>query len=118
MRKDNISNTVILLNNTVLSCIENDRFNEGFEILQILKDYIHDEKDFYSKYKYMYLNGVLMYCSGNKQVGISLLKEAVNILKILDSKNLITLEFNYLSHFLSENDLKEIFNGYSWLHFN
>lgn len=111
-RYDSFSMLFYIYNNIILFMLEHDHLDTADLLIQKLTYYFNQqEKDYYHRARLFNLQGLALYLQGKTEIGLSLIKRS-NLISYLSehSSTFINNEKNYLSKYLTANELKNVFD--------
>ena len=94
--------------------LKHDHLDTADLLIQKLTYYFNQqEKDYYHRARLFNLQGLVLYLQGKTEDGLSLIKR-LNLISYLSehSSTFINNEKNYLSKYLTANELKNVFDFY------
>ncbi|NLS38091.1 helix-turn-helix domain-containing protein [Fructobacillus tropaeoli] len=111
-RYDSFSMLFYIYNNMILHMLEQKNAVVARQLLDNLISYFQNQKrDYYHRARLLNLKGLTLYIGDNKESGLMLIKKS-NVITFLihDDAQFVLNEKNYLSKFLSKDELEDAFN--------
>ncbi|ADG40196.1 MULTISPECIES: helix-turn-helix domain-containing protein [Leuconostoc] len=112
LRYDNFSMLFYIYNNMILFMLDHNHLETADLLIQKLTVYFRQqEKDYYHRARLFNLQGLALYLDGKKNLGLTLIQKSNLISHLSDqSSTFMNNEKNYLSHYLTANELVQVFD--------